>query len=191
MTVDQDSHFDNLLVSQCETLSAADLERNVSPFDDEISPKTYQAMVKDVYQPLPQGHNQVSFPMDSSLMFAENLSHGSQHVTTPGYISSESAQGEQLQLTSSTVINSMPSPLVAQSPMTPMTPSTPSMQCSEVEQTLSMDGSEVNIVFNSHKSAATCRDWYGALVQVVPEVVKPQQFVKKEHLQIKVPDEGM
>ena len=79
----------------------------------------------------------------------------------------------------------------------PSTPGTPGVQfgtpgeCSEVEQALSMDGSEVNVVFNSHKSATGCRNWYGALFHVVPEVVKPQQNMKKEHIQIKLPEGGM
>lgn len=198
MVVDQDSHFDTLaVVSQCETPSAADLERNVSPYADEMSPKTFQEMVKsvkeDIYPMLQPGHNQVSSPMDGSVTFSECLSHGSQPVTTPhasGYISNES-QGEQLQLTtSSSMINPASSPMIVQSPMTPCTPGTPAPQCSEVEQTLSMDGSEVNITFNSHKSASICRNWYGALIQVVPEVVKPQQGMKKEHIQMLLPNDG-
>ena len=203
MNVDQYSHFDTLAVeSQCETPSADDLERNVSPFAAEMSPKTYQEVVKsvkeDIYPPL-QGLNQVSSPMDGSQSFVEYLSHGS-HVTTPhgsNYISTES-QGEQLQLTTSApVINPAPSPMIVQSPITPMTPntpgiqtpSTPVVQCSEVEQTLS-DGPEVNVYFNSHKSANLCRNWYGALLQVVPEIVKPQQGTRKEHILMKLPDEG-
>ena len=201
MNVDQHNHFDTLaVVSQCEMPSADDLERNVSPFAAEMSPKTYQEVVKsvkeDIYPPL-QGHNQVSSPMDGSQSFVEYLSHGSQHVTTPhgsNYISTES-QGEQLQLTtSSPMINAAPSPMIIQSPLTPNTPGiqmpcTPVAQCSEVEQTLS-DGPEVNVYFNSHKSAGICRNWYGALLQVVTEVVKPQQGTRKEHIQIKLPDEG-
>ena len=216
-------------MSQYETPSAADLERNVSPFADEMSPKTYQEMVKsvkeDIYPSLP-GH-QASSPMDGNATFNEYLSHGSQVTTTPnpsasGYFSSES-QGEQLQLTtSSSTINPAPSPMIVQSPMTPCTPgmkpctpgvkpstpgvqsstpsiqpstpgvqlNTPAMPCSEVEQTLSMDGSEVNVFFNSHQSATNCRNWYGALFQVVPEVVKPQSM-KKEHILIKLPEGGM
>ena len=34
--------------------------------------------------------------------------------------------------------------------------STPAMQCSEVEQTLSLDRLEVNVTFNSHQSAYNC-----------------------------------
>jgi len=198
MNVDQNDCLDGLLMaSQCETPSAADLERNVSPFADEMSPKTYHEMVKSItdngYTPL-QGHNQVSSPMDSNLTFAECLSRGSQHVTTPhpsGCISTES-QGEQLHLITSTstnsIVNPAPSPSIVQSPMTP---GTPGIQCNEVEQILSPNGSEINVIFNSHKSASNCREWYGALVQVVPEVVKPQQTMKKEHLLIKLPQEGM
>lgn len=198
VNVDQDSHFgDLLLVSQCETPSADDLERNVSPFADEMSPKTYQEMVKsireDPYQPPLAGPNQVSSPMDANPTFSEYLSHGSQHVTTPtGYVSTES-QAEQLQLTTSmnSIINPAPSPSVVQSPMTPGTPGSSGIQYGDVEQILSVDGSEVNVVFNSHKSASACRNWYGALFHVVPEVIKPQQNTKKEHLQIKIPSNGM
>ena len=198
-------------VTQFETSSLADLERNVDPFAAELSPKTYQEVVQsvknDIYPLQPQGHGQASSPMEDGGTFNEYFSHGSQQVTTPhqsvsGYISSESL-AEQLQLTtSSSIINPAPSPMIAQSPMTPCTPgtqkpctpvqpNTPSAQCSEVEQMLSMDGSEVNVVFNSHKSATGCRNWYGALVQVVPEVVKPVQSMKKELIQIKLPEGGM
>ena len=102
-----------------------------------------------------------------------------------GQVSCES-QDKQLQQSSS--LDSIPSPSIL---LSLMTPCTPGIQCSEVEQTLSMDGSEVNVVFNSHKSASNCQNWYGALIQVVPEVLKPQPFVKKEYIQIKLPEDGM
>ena len=166
-----------------------------------MSPKTYQKMVesvkKDTYLSF-QGCNQQYFPIDGGLTFAECFSHKSVDVTglnSSSYTSSES-QCEELQpTTTNSTFNLAPSPMIAQSLVAPCTsgiqPNTPGIQFSEVEQGLSMDRSKVNVIFNSNKSASNCCHWYGMLCQIVPEVVKPQQSMKKEQFQIKLPEEGM
>ena len=81
-------------------------------------------------------------------------------------------------------INS-PSPSIVQTLPTTCTPDT---HCSKVQQTLSMDGSEVNVIF---KSVNSCLQWYTATSQYVPEIIKPKLLVKNKHLQIKLPQGGM
>lgn len=178
----KDSQFDSLLLeSQCKAPSVVDLERNVIPFDDEVSPKTHQELIKEVACQ----HNQVSSSMDTNQLLSECLSHDSQHITMP-HPSSYESQGEHLQLAAS-VANPPSSPSISQNPITCTTPG--GIHNSEVEQTLSMDGSEVNVYFSSHNSASICQNFYGALDRSVPEVVKAQQ--RELHLQIKLPDNGM
>jgi len=202
--VDQDGYHNNSMsfltvASQCETNSTVDdLERTVSPYNDEVSPKTYQSLVKDVrdnFDFYPGNNGQASSPMDN---FVECPSYGSSNrfpsvPSGSGYVSGES-QGEQLQLTAVTttpnyVANPMPSPASVSTPSP--APSTPSSQnTSEVEQVVLEDTGEVMITFNSHKAASDCRNWYGALMQVVPEVLKPQPVTRKESMNINLPDGG-
>ena len=205
--IDQDGYHNSgmsllTVASQCETnTTVADLERTVSPYNDEVSPKTYQSLVKDVRDNFDvyQGSNgQASSPMDSSFnSFAEYVSCGSSNrfpsvPTGSGYVSGES-QGEQLQLaavsSAPNYANPMPSPASVSIPSP--APSTPSSQItSEVEQVVLPDTGEIMITFNNHKAASDCRNWYAALMQVVPEVLKPQPVTRKESMTIKLPDDG-
>jgi len=188
--VDQDGYHNNSMslltvASQCETNSTAiDLERTVSPFNDEVSPKTYQSLVKEVRDNFDFYPGPASSPMDS---FDECLSYGSSNrfpsvPSGSGYVSGES-QGEQLQLTA--VANPLPSPASVSVP-SPALSTPPSL----VEQHVSLDTGEVTVTFNSHTAASVCRNWYGALMQVVPEVLKPQPVARKELMTINLPDDG-
>ena len=77
----------------------ADLERNVNPFAGEISPKTFQGIIKSLneesYQPC-QGYNHVNDGMDHSLTFNE---YHSQDIVTS--TSCYTSQIEELHLTTS------------------------------------------------------------------------------------------
>lgn len=201
--VDQDGYHNSgmsllTVASQCDT-SAADLERTVSPYNDEVSPKTYQSLVKEVRDNFDfySGTNgQVSSPMDAG-SFTESLSYGSNRFPSvpsgSSYVSGES-QGEQLQLTNiattpNYAANPIPSPASVSTPSpAPSTPSFPST--GEVEQMVVQETGEIVITFNSHKAASACRNWYGALLQVVPEVLKPQPATRKDTMTISLPDEG-
>ena len=241
-SIDQYGQLD-ALASHSETPSAADLERNVDPFADEMSPRIFQEMLKSVkediypYRPF-QGYNEAN-GMDRNLTFNECCSHGSQDIATSTSLYYTS-QNEQLQLTTSssfaessditiwnstlsvqdnnlsvqdnTYIRVQPSsPSIQnnscvqdstsylwdstlqhsnQDNITCIQHSTPAMQCSEVQQVLSMNRLEVYITFKSDNSACICSNWYEKLLQVVPEVVKPQESTKRGHLHMKLPEGG-
>ena len=196
--------FNDYLGSFGDLSSVADFEKNVNLYPDLMTPKAFLDV--DTYPLSPE----ISTSTDDT--FTECFSQEVIAENPSSYVS----QDEELQLNPLALNIYSISPDIQKpcAPGTPITsdihlntsgmlstsdiypsisgnqPNTPSAQYSEVEQSLSMDGSEVNIVFNSHKSATSCRNWYGAVMQVVSEVVKPVQSVKKEFLQIKLPGGG-